>query len=451
MRHVAFVVLLSLIVGVAGLSSSGNAGVRIRADVDRPFVLAGRDETVVIKVGLCGTADLLKRRRVPLNVAVVLDKSGSMQGGDKMENAKLGAIEIIERLTRDDIFSLVVYDNSPRVIIPAQRVRDKDSLIRMVSRVRAGGSTALYGGVCFGASEVRKGMSCEYVNRIILLSDGLANVGPQSTEELAHLGCALGREGITVTTIGVGLDYNEDLMTALAARSDGNAYFASSSLELPRIFAEEIGEAMTVVARDVRIRIRCADGVAPLSVIGRDGTIAGREMTVTVGKLYGLNEKYALFEVRVPRNSAGEELEVARVDVEYSDPATSKTMNSSQNVEVTYHADRKVVEERQNGEVLKQTALTRTSERKREAVALADKGDHAGAASLIRQNALELEKVAQQCDNDKELFDEAEVCKEISEDISSNEGLTRYQRKAVVNQAYTQSTQQGYVPDKTKK
>jgi Ca-activated chloride channel family protein len=324
-------------------------------------------------------------------------------------------------------------------------------LIRMISSIYAGGSTALYGGVCFGASEVRKSMSCEHINRIILLSDGLANVGPQTTGELAELGAALGRESITVTTIGVGLDYNEDLMTALAARSDGNAYFAASSLELPRIFAEEIGEAMTVVARDVRIRIKCSDGVTPLSVVGRDGTIAGQEMSVTVGKLYGVNEKYALFEVRVPQNSAGEHLDVARVDVEYADPGTSQTRNSSHRVEVTYHADSKVVDENQNAEVVKQAALTRTSERKREAVVLADRGDHAAAACLIKQNALDLEKAAQQCDNDEELLNEAEMCDEISADISSNEGLTRYQRKAVVNQAYTQSTQQGYVSDKQKK
>ncbi|MFH1314297.1 MAG: VWA domain-containing protein [Candidatus Eisenbacteria bacterium] len=451
MRHITCAVLLGLVVAVTGMSSSGNAGVRVHADVDRPFVLAGSDETIVIKVGLCGTDELLMRKRLPLNVSIVLDKSGSMRGDNKMENAKRGAIEIVERLTRDDILSLVVYDNSPRVIIPAQHVRDKDALIKMISRVYAGGSTALYGGVCFGASEVRKSASCEYINRIILLSDGLANVGPQSTSELADLGGAIGREGITVTTIGVGLDYNEDLMTALAARSDGNAYFASSGRELPRIFAEEIGEAMMLVARDIRIRIDCADGVVPLSVLGRSGAIAGQEMTVTVGKLYGMNEKYALFEVRVPRNADGMRLEVARVDVEYADPNTSKTVNSRHDIEVTYHGDSKVVDESQKPEIIKEAALTRTSDRKREAVALADQGDHAGAAMLIKKNAIELEKVAGQCDNDKELLEEAEVCEEISEDISSNEGLTRYRRKAVVNQAYTQSTQQGFVSDKPKK
>jgi Ca-activated chloride channel family protein len=106
MRHVTFALLLGLVIVVAGMSSSGNAGIRVRADVDRPFVLAGSDETIVIKVGLCGTDELLRRKRLPLNVAIVLDKSGSMRGDNKMENAKLGAIEIVERLTRDDILSL---------------------------------------------------------------------------------------------------------------------------------------------------------------------------------------------------------------------------------------------------------------------------------------------------------------------------------------------------------
>ncbi|MGD9141632.1 MAG: hypothetical protein PVJ42_08845, partial [bacterium] len=94
--------------------------------------------------------------------------------------------------------------------------------------------------------------------------------------------------------------------------------------------------------------------------------------------------------------------------------------------------------------------LTRTSEAKREAIALADEGDHKGAAAVLKKNALELEKAAARCDNDVELLEEAEECDEISVDVEANVGFSKFQRKRVMNDAFTQSTQQGYVSEEDK-
>lgn len=447
MRRTAFVIVFSMIGVLVGGSIHAESRVSVYSEVDKPVVLAGSSERLVVKVGLRGERMPVMPRRVPLNLAIVLDKSGSMRHHNKMENARLGAIEIVERLTADDILSLVVYSDRPQVIFPAQPVRDKDALIEVISGIYAGGSTALYGGVVYGADQVRKNMSWEYVNRIILLSDGLANVGPSSTHALAELGSSLDGEGITVSTIGVGLDYNEDLMTALAAMSGGNAYFASSSRDLPTIFAEEIGEAMTLTARDVRIRIDCPKGVRPIGVIGRDGEVSGQTMTVKVGKLYRRNEKYALFEVEVPTEEPGKRLEVAQIEVEYADPLTNETRNDRQSVSIAFDGDTRVVQDNENTEVVKQAVLTRASEAKREAVALADRGDYKGAAVVMKKNALELEKAAERCDKDNELLEEAKECEGMSFDIEANSGFTKYQRKRALNDAYTQSTQQGYVAE----
>jgi Ca-activated chloride channel family protein len=410
-------------------------------------VLADRAERVIVKVGLEGLRVPVMSGRVPLNVAIVLDKSGSMSSDLKMENARRGAIEIVERLSEGDIISLIVYDNHPRVLIPAGRVKDKEALIETISTIYAGGSTALYGGVTLGAVQVRRNLSWRYINRIILLSDGLANVGPQSTRELANLGTSLADEGITVTTIGVGLDYNEDLMTALAARSGGNSYFASSGNELPKIFAEEIGEAMTVVARDIRIRLRCPDGMKPIGVVGREGHLEGQTMSATVGELYGEKTKFALFEVEVPAGEDGERLEIAQIAVEYSDPHTNKMSEDNLSVAITYERNEAEVRDGQDKVITKEAALTKASEAKREAVELADEGHYEAAAGVLRANALVLEKVAEECDNDADVLMEAEKCEEISSDVKANQGFTRYLRKRVVNQVYTQTTQQGYVSD----
>ena len=447
MRRVALVVVLGTIVLAASSCLQAESRVRVFTDVDRPLLLDDRSERVIVKVGLEGLRVPVMGDRLPLNVAIVLDKSGSMGSDFKMENAKRGAVEVVERLTADDIVSLVVYDTGVRVLIPAQHVKNKDALIETISGIYSGGSTALYGGVTTGATQVRRNMSWKYVNRVILLSDGLANVGPQSTEDLAYLGQSLGDEGITVTTIGVGLDYNEDLMTALAAESGGNSYFAKNGRELPRIFAEEIGEAMTVVARDIRIRVRCPEGVRPVGVIGRAGDITGQTMSTTVGELYGENEKFALFEVEVPRNSKGSRADIAEVLVEYADPYTNEAMGERQTVGVTFSDDEQAVRDKTNTAVVKEAALTKASEAKREAVKLADKGAYEAAAAMLKGGALSLEKAAAACDNDAEMLDEAKECETISSDVTLNEGLTNYQRKKVVNQIHTQTTQQGFVSD----
>jgi len=447
MRHATVIIGLVTITLMACGCLQADSRVRIYSDVDKPLVPDDRAETVFVKVGLEGLRVPVMPERIPLNVAVVLDKSGSMGSDRKMENAKRGAMEIVERLGRDDTISLVVYDNHPRVLIPAQSVKNKGALIETISSVFSGGSTALHGGVMLAAAEVRRNISWRYINRVILLSDGLANVGPQSTEDLAYLGKSLGSEGITVTTIGVGLDYNEDLMTALAARSGGNAYFASSAHELPKIFAEEIGEAMTVVARDARIRLHCPEGMKPIGIVGREGAIEGQIMSAPIGELYGENTKFALFEIEVPADDAGRQAEVARVEVEYADPHTNEKSVDNLVVSVTYESDEEAVRTQQNKEITKEVALTKASEAKRKAVALADRGRYEEAAGVIRFGASVLEKVGQECDNDGEILLEAEKCYEMSSDIEANQGFTRYMRKRVVNQVYTQTTQQGYVSD----
>lgn len=444
--------LLAVVVGTLACQGlAGESRLRVYADVDRPVLLAGREETVIIKVGLSGIPGSWTTKRLPLNVCIVLDKSGSMRADAKMEKARQGAIEIVERLTESDILALVVYDTGPRVLIPAQHVWDKQALIDAISRISAGGNTALHGGVTYGAAEVQRNLSWRYENRIILLSDGLANVGPSATEDLACLGRSLAEEGITVTTIGVGLDYNEDLMTALASESGGNAYFAGSPGDLPEIFAEEIGEAMMIAARDIRIKVRCADGVHPLGILGRVGEIAGEVMSVAIKTLCGAGDRYALFEVRVPAGREGGSREVADVEIDYLDPSTNRRHDDHHKVTLAYDADQKTVEQMLNKQVIKETALTRMSEAKREAVALADRGEVQAACAVLDQGSLGLEKAAEQCDKDEEILGEAENCRSISVEIQANQGLTKGGRKSVVNEVYTQTTQQQYVPDEKKR
>ncbi len=445
MRKGKFLTVASLIGLLFLATPNAEAGVKVNTGIDRPVIVEGLGEEVVVKVGILAQNPIKSTKRLPLNISVVLDKSGSMGSADKMENAKRGAIEVIQNLTAGDIFSLIVYDSSARVVIPAQLVKDKQALIQQVRNIYSGGNTALYDGVSFGASEIRKNITKEYINKIVLLSDGLANRGPSSTEDLAELGRQLSRESISVSTIGVGLDYNEDLMTSLAEESSGNTYFAKNSDVLPDIFTAEIGESMTLTAQDVVIRLECNDAVLPVSFIGRKGEIMGKNMQTEIKQLFAYNEKYVLFQVKAPKGAHGQTKQLAKVIVEYRDPYTQKTVKQDSEIRISYDKSQKAVEKNLDKDIVKQVALTQVSKRKQKAISYADKGDYKQASKILSENKTLLEKTAKQCDNDKELLDEALKNETRSREVKSGGGFSSFLRKLTVNEASTQTKQQ-YTP-----
>jgi Ca-activated chloride channel family protein len=381
--------------GIAGLAGAAvpESAVRCRVELDREVLPAGGAQKAVLKVTLDAATPAGGRARPPVNLAVVLDKSGSMRG-EKIEKAKQAAIEAVRRLDARDVFSLVVYDSHVRTVVPAQSVANAVRIEERIREIKADGNTALFGGVSEGAAEIRKNLEPKYVHRIILLSDGLANVGPSTPEDLARLGAALIKEGITVTTVGVGTDYNEDLMARLAQKSDGNTYFVKEVAELTRIFKAELGDVLNVVAKKVRISVECPDGVRPVSILGREGRIAGAAVELYLNQLYGGQEKYALVEVELPLSVAGDKRDVAVARVAYEDPLTGKEAAATATATARFSADSNVVARSFNAAVQNASELNRNALAQEEAIALADKGKAKEAAQRLVQSAQQLRQVA---------------------------------------------------------
>src|SRR5262249_8423165 len=176
------------------------------------------------------------------------DRSSSMASDQKLDKAKEAALMVLDRLQPDDYISVISYDSTVEVLVPSTHVGNGAELREQISSLSPRGSTALFAGVSTGIEEVGKHLDAKRVNRIVLLSDGQANVGPRSPNELGRLGEVAGRQGISITTVGVGLDYNEDLMTQLALASDGNHAFAENATDLATIFSHELGDVMSVIA-----------------------------------------------------------------------------------------------------------------------------------------------------------------------------------------------------------
>ncbi|MBI4963217.1 MAG: VWA domain-containing protein [Desulfomonile tiedjei] len=386
-------VLSGLWLGATLLEAAGRTtAVTCSVETDRSVLSANESQKVVAKVTLNALKLPAASDRTPVNLCIVLDRSGSM-AGDKIVKAREAAVEAVRRLGPKDVFSLVIYDHTIQTLIPARHVKDVEQIAAKIRGIHPGGNTALFGGMTHGAAEIRKHIEDKYVHRIILLSDGLANVGPSSPEELGRLGAALLKEGISVTTVGVGLDYNEDLMTKLSRNSDGNAYFVESSRDLPRIFSTELGDVLSVRAKKVALVVELPDGVTPISIIGRDGRIAGRRVELTLNQLYGGQEKFALLELQVTGKPHNEALKVARARVSFYDPLTGHSGTVDGAAGVRFSRDKAEVEQSTNVAVATAYEMTRNALIQEKAIELADKGSTKEAIDELNRSASRLRSI----------------------------------------------------------
>ena len=364
------------------------AELKLEADLGQTVLSTSKPGSVYLRLNLKSLAAGKRDKRPPINVAIVIDRSGSMQG-DRIAAAKEGARVALKRLSSDDTVALIAFNHDVDILSPAAPLRDsRDKLLEAIDDLKADGTTALYAGVKEGGQQVEKFVSDNNVNRVILLSDGLANVGPSTPGELAELGRKLASKGITVSTIGLGLDYNEDLMQRLAASSDGNHVFVERPSDLAEIFDREFGDALSVSARDITITIECKLGFKPTRILGRDGSIDGDKVTLKLNQLQADNERYVVVELQAPEGRSEGAADVADVTVTYVDidkggsPGRVEAKPS-----VRFSANAKDAEDSINKPVMSQVTQQIATEKSEKAVELRDAGDVAGARKVLEENA----------------------------------------------------------------
>lgn len=374
--------------GYASLVSSAEAAeVKLDAELGHSVLSTSKPGTVYLRLSLKSLAARKRDKRTSINAALVIDRSGSM-GGDRISAAKEGARVALERLSSDDTIAIVAYNHEVDVLSPAAPLRgSRDDLNRAINRLTASGRTALYDGVKEGGRQLEEFLSDDNVNRVVLLSDGLANVGPSSPAELAKLGRKLASKGVSVSTIGLGLDYNEDLMQRLAAASDGNHVFVERPSDLAEIFDQEFGDALSVSARDITIIIECKAGFKPIRILGRDGDIDGNRIKLTLNQLQSENERYVVVELQAPEGHGAGSADVADVRLDYIDLDKGGPARVTTQPRVRFSADAKDVDKGINKEVMTQVAAQIATEKSEKAVELRDKGDIAGARQLLQENA----------------------------------------------------------------
>lgn len=388
LKHFFAALTLGLLATTAGAQQSAPK-VTIKSELASPLMLENSQDKNYLKVSLVGFP-LNAAKRSPINLALVIDRSGSM-GGDRIKQATEAAIMAVNTLSAQDTLSVVIYDDVVDVIVPAAKLSNKAKVISQIrERLTARGGTALFAGVSRGIKETSKYLDKTQVNRIILLSDGQANVGPSSTSELAELGKIAARKGIAITTMGIGEGYNEDLMAAIAQYSDGNHVFVQNTDALERAFAHEFGDVMSVVAQDVVVHINVADNVKPLRLLGREGEIRDNTVTVKLNQLYANQEKYVMLEVLPAKGSATQSKPLADVNVSYNNLATGQKDSWDDKMAVRYTASAGDVQKALVEDVIVDSAIQKSAIQNEQALQLIDEGKMDEAKAVLQGSAKEL-------------------------------------------------------------
>ncbi len=301
MKRAMVAAVLTAVFVFAAFAQKSNVNFVLEGRLNTPYVLTGGGTVFLHLTLACPDITLRPDARRPMNIAVVLDRSGSMADERKMDYAKLALNRLIDQLESEDIFSLVVYDDEVSVLRSAKRVgREKSALKRLVSEIYPRNSTNLGDGMIEGLRQVERNKGREYVNRVILLSDGLANRGITNPAQLNSIARRHRTKGISVTTMGVGLDYNENLMIGLAESGGGNYYFIESPAQLAGIMSRELNSASSVLVQNASIYLQIPRGVRVVDVIGGEGHHDKFGFKIPVGDIYSNDSRDVTVELVVP-------------------------------------------------------------------------------------------------------------------------------------------------------
>jgi Ca-activated chloride channel family protein len=435
---------LNLLAAVLAHAAAASAApdVALRVTPDREFVYRPGPRELIVQVEIDGRKADENARRVPINLAIVLDRSGSMSGA-KIEKARQAAAMAVDKLSDDDVFSLVIYDNETSVLIEPQRIGGRDNretLKQRIHRIEPGGGTALHAGVVLGAKQVRQRFEKERVNRVILLSDGLANVGPSKTSDLTALGRELRHDGLSVSTVGLGDDYNEDLMTALAEASNANYYYVQDAEKLPGVFAQELGASRSLIARSIVIRINAPEGMRLKEIIGRpEIDCRERYAEIKMPELFGAEKRRFLVRC-VAEGDAAEAIEAAQVELSYATLDGAAAPAQRQAAKVAFTDDEKKSNESIQAEVAREHGVVQNRLAKELAVKLADEGKAKDAVAVLR-NQQATNAAAPAAAQVPNLSEENRRLEAAASELDAAGGLAKSRRKEIQFQNYADKYQ----------
>lgn len=293
------------------------SALRVEARVGHETVRAGDSTYLMLElVGKEGSGTTAET-----STALVIDVSGSMQGA-RIRQAALAARGWIERAADGEVVGLYTFNQQADELLPPTQLSGSSriTMLGAVDQIATGGNTCLSCGVQWANSRI-SATGDGRVRRIVVLSDGEANVGTTSVQGMSAIAANCRDRGVSVTTIGLGLGYNEKVLAALAAKSNGLHHFVQRSEDLPAVFEREAANLRATVAADVEVEFELDADVKLVRVVDRDFRLDDDSVKVRLGAIAEGDAHTVLLELSVPQERGDQPL--ADVQVRYHDPASS--------------------------------------------------------------------------------------------------------------------------------
>ncbi len=370
---------------VDGKNSAAFAGPGVHGmiSLSHTRLLSGQDTTVFADVRVVADFNGRAHERAPISLAVVLDTSGSMSG-EKMEEARRSLLRLLADMRDDDEIAVVRYSDTSELLQPLARVgtvRNSAQLSSRISELQASGGTNIPSGLQHGLralDEAARGR----VRRIVLVSDGLDSTRAQA-ENIARSSFS---SGITVSSLGIGLDFDEAYMGSLAQNGHGNFAFVKDGASLATFLHRELEETAGTTVENARVRLQLPEGMRFVSATGADAVVNGSEVQLAVGSLFGGDERRVVVELAASGyRSAGTSFDIdAAVTWNHAGGASFTTRTPRLSLVAT--SDVSEVDRGKDGAVLASATSVVASQRQIEAANAYAQGDVARAAQIAEKN-----------------------------------------------------------------
>lgn len=279
------------------------------------------------------------RGRQPLNLALVFDRSGSMREDSKIGYLRQAAHLVVDNLTRQDYVTMVAYNDQVQLLVPPHPVVNREYLHHRIDELYAQGYTNLSGGLLEGCAQLGKRLEASGLHHAILITDGLANRGLTEPERLVELVQRYYQQGITLTTIGLGTEFNETLLGRMAQAGGGRYAYVAEPDQMPTVFEQEIGALLSVVAQNTKLRIEWPPDIELQRVFGREEPQAAGELEIPLGDLTSGEERVLLIKFATAPGPASKEPLQLRAVLSYDDVAEASRVEAEQTVPIQRLAD----------------------------------------------------------------------------------------------------------------
>lgn len=327
--------------------------------------------------------------RQPLDVVLVLDRSGSM-GGGRLESVKAATAHLLRLAGPADRIGVVAFDDTTELVLELA-THAPDAAIARVMALHTGGSTNLSGGWLKGIEMLEAAPRPEALRRIIILTDGQVNVGETDPDRLASMALSARSRSISTSTIGFGDGYDERLLAAIADAGSGNDYWCAGPDHAPQIFNDEFEGLASTVAQNVSVELRPADAVLGMRVLNEFPiTQVTGGMQVALGDAYGSERRRVVAELLLPPVRAEGPFSLGEIVVRWStfgDAIELHTVTIPLGIGVS--ADPDAIDADADPAVREQVNILRAAEERRNALEAMQRGDF-GAASVAFSSAAEM-------------------------------------------------------------